>query len=325
VASSHSQQVAAEVAEAAIMATAVGARGLPDVATSIARGLCQRWEARRTEPTNIVICENVRHAPDRLREFVRDALPHELSALVEKRVGFVPAVIARMSHQPAPRERTVDPALILAEPYSILPVDRTAFVGTLPRIVGMEPVAPFAAYVDRKLYVHNASHAMLGYLGYHRGHVYGYEALDDPWIRPLLDRSLDEAGSALVREYGFEPVAFREHVSYLMLRLANRALGDRVTRLARDPLRKLAPGDRLVGAARMAEKQGLRPEGLSWGIAAALAYDNSDDPQAVQLQERVGQEGLNSVLRDVCHIEEDESLADLVTSHYRFLAEGPGL
>jgi 2-oxoisovalerate dehydrogenase E1 component len=58
------------------------------------------------------------------------------------------------------------------------------------------------------------------------------------------------------------------------LRFANRALADPVSRLARDPLRKLAPGDRLVGAARLVERHGIRPEGLSWGIAAALAYEN---------------------------------------------------
>ncbi len=53
-------------------------------------------------------------------------------------------------------------------------------------------------------------------------------------------------------------------------RFANRPLSDTVFRLARDPLRKLGPNDRLVGAARLAEKAGVAPEGLSWSIAGGL-------------------------------------------------------
>jgi mannitol-1-phosphate 5-dehydrogenase len=164
---------------------------------------------------------------------------------------------------------------------------------------------------------------MLGYLGYRRGYACGYEALDDPWVRPLLDQALDEARRALVAEHGFEPVAFQEHIGYLLLRFANRALADPASRLARDPLRKLAPGDRLVGAARLAERHGIRPEGLGWGIAAALAYDNPDDTHAMELQARLAREGLTGILHRLCAIQENEPLADLVRSRYQLLLEEP--
>jgi mannitol-1-phosphate 5-dehydrogenase len=91
-----------------------------------------------------------------------------------------------------------------------------------------------------------------------------------------------------------------------LLRFANRALADPVSRLARDPLRKLAPGDRLVGAARLVERHGIRPEGLSWGIAAALAYENPDDTHAMELQARLAREGLTGILQSLCAIQEDE-------------------
>jgi len=203
--------------------------------------------------------------------------------------------------------------LIVAEPYKVLPVDRQAFVGEIPRVVGMEPVAPFRAYVERKLYIHNAAHAMLGYLGYRRGHAYGYQALDDPWVQQRVDQALDEAGRALVAEHGLDAQALREHTLDLLARFGNRALGDPVSRLARDPLRKLAPDDRLVGAARLAVKHAIRPEGLAFGIAAALAYDAPDDPDAVELQARLARDGLAGTLRDVCGIQESEPLAELVS------------
>jgi mannitol-1-phosphate 5-dehydrogenase len=317
----HTERIASEVAKASLLATAVGARALAVIARSIAAGLSKRWEAGQTTPLNVIVCENLHDAPAVLRGYVCEALPDTLKPRVWERVGFVPAVIARMSPAPTAEQRTADPALIVAEPYKVLPVDRQAFVGDIPQVVGMEPVVPFTAYVERKLYLHNAAHAMLGYLGYRRGYVYGYEALDDPWVRPLLDQALDESRRALVAEHGFDLQTLQEHVREILVRLANRVLADPISRLARDPLRKLAPGDRLVGAARLAERHGIRPQGLAWGIAAALAYDDPDDTHAVELQTRLAREGLGGILHHVCGIEEGEPLAGLVRSRYRVLRE----
>jgi mannitol-1-phosphate 5-dehydrogenase len=105
-------------------------------------------------------------------------------------------------------------------------------------------------------------------------------------------------------------------MDYLLVRFANRALADPVVRLARDPLRKLAPDDRLVGAARLAEKHGIVPEGLAWGIAGALLFDSSEDPHAGALQERIGRQGLAQVLEDVCGIRSEEALGTLVLARY---------
>lgn len=319
--------VAEAVAGAALMATAVGARALPAIAPAIAQGLTQRWAAGNRAPLNVIVCENLHDAPDRLRGHVCAALAPDENAVpdaaaLDAGVGFVPAVIARMSPVPTAEQRAEDPTLIVAEPYKVLPVDREAFVGPPPEVAGMVPVAPFAAYTARKLYIHNAGHALLGYLGYHKNYTYGYAALDDPWVRQRLDRALGEARRALVAAYAFEPVAFQEHIDYLLVRFANRALADPITRLARDPLRKLRPEDRLVGAARLAEQHGIEPAGLAWGIAAALRYDHPDDGHAVELQARVAQDGLTATLADLCDIQPDEPLAALVRERYGALGEG---
>ncbi|MGQ9502252.1 MAG: mannitol dehydrogenase, partial [Anaerolineae bacterium] len=173
-------QVAEEVANAAIMATAVGARALPAIAVPIATGLARRWSAGISTPQNVILAENLHDAPDVLRSYVADGLPEDLKPLLRERIGFVASVIARMSPVPTPEQRATDPTLIVAEPYKVLPVDRDAFVGPLPEVVGMYAVSPFVAYTDRKLYIHNAGHAMLGYLGYRLGYTYGYEALRHP-------------------------------------------------------------------------------------------------------------------------------------------------
>ena len=315
------EEVGVEVASASLIATAVGARALAAIAKPIAVGLTHRWRSSAA-PLNIIVCENLHSAPDLLAGYVGENLPAAMKPYLRRRVGFVPAVIARMSPVPTAEQRDADPSLIVAEPYKVLPADREAFVGDIPRVVGLEPVAPFNAYVERKLYVHNAAHAILGYLGYHSGHVYGYEALEDPEIRVILDQALDEVGRALVGEHGFEPQALREHIQDLLTRFGNRSLADPVSRLARDPVRKLAPNDRLVGAVRLAEKHAVQPRGLAWGIAAAFIYDNPRDVHAVELQGRLAQEGLAETMRLVCGIQAGEPLANMVHDRCRWLKVG---
>jgi mannitol-1-phosphate 5-dehydrogenase len=56
---------------------------------------------------------------------------------------------------------------------------------------------------------------------------------------------------------------------------------------------------------------------LAWGIAAALAYENPNDNEAVQLRETLSQKGLAGALSSVCGIQEDAPLAALVGSRYR--------
>ncbi|MFQ5809954.1 MAG: mannitol-1-phosphate 5-dehydrogenase, partial [Armatimonadota bacterium] len=164
--------------------------------------------------------------------------------------------------------------------------------------------------------------AMLGYLGHLRGHVFGYEALDDPVIRPLYEAALAESKHGIVTAHGVEAAWLEAHIADITRRFANRALGDTVFRLARDPRRKLGPEDRLVGAARLAERAGVRPESLSWGIAAGYCFDDPDDPLAMALQQCIAAEGFDAVLADVSGIQPDEPLGVLVRERYHLLREG---
>ncbi|MFQ6058627.1 MAG: mannitol-1-phosphate 5-dehydrogenase [Anaerolineae bacterium] len=314
--------VAREIVAADLMATAVGVRALPQVAPVIALGIARRAAAGVESPLNIIICENLKDASQALRGMVQENLPGEHHGYLEEKVGFVETVIARMVPLLPDEVRARDPTFVAVEPYKVLPVDKKGFKGAIPDIVGLEPRQDFAAYVDRKLYLHNAGHAILGYLGYQKGLEYGYEALDDPQIRPLLDQALDEAARALVAEHGFDPKALRAHVADVVARFANRPLGDTIFRLARDPIRKLGPTDRLVGGARLALKHGIEPHALSWGIAAGLAFDDPRDPQASRLQEMLRDQGLDAVLAQVCGLDPAGHLAGMVRERYGRVVRG---
>jgi mannitol-1-phosphate 5-dehydrogenase len=221
-----------------------------------------------------------------------------------------------------PDLRAQDPSLIIVEPYKELPVSRSGFVGPVPAIVGMEPYDNFVAYTDRKLYIHNAGHAMLAYLGHRKGLEYGYQAMDDPDIYPVFSQALDESGRALIARHGLDPLALEKHIEDLKRRFRNRALGDTIYRLGRDPIRKLGPTDRLLGASNLALEQGIEPDALAWGIAAALTFDDPRDQVALDLQALLDEKGLHHVLTEVCGLEPDGHLAQMVRDRYQKVVAG---
>jgi len=76
-----------------------------------------------------------------------------------------------------PDAQKKDPTFIMAEEYSELPVDKKGFRGNIPRIKGIIPYENLFAYEERKLFTHNAGHAICAYLGYLKGYKYIWEAI----------------------------------------------------------------------------------------------------------------------------------------------------
>ena len=66
----------------------------------------------------------------------------------------------------------------------------------------MVPFAPFAFYTERKLYIHNAGHSVLAYLGYLRGYANGFgKPLADEDIDSQVRGAMEESAWALARRY----------------------------------------------------------------------------------------------------------------------------
>jgi len=307
------EAVASEVAAASLICTAVGASALPAVAKPLARGL-----ARRTEPVNIIVCENMPHPAETLRELLLSDASPELAAFIRDRVGLSEAVVARMVpvQRPTPG---ADPLLVVVEAYKRLPVDARGFVGEVPRVVGMEPTDNIRAYADRKLFSHNAVHAVAAYLGHLRGYQYIYQVMADDALSTAVREAAWETGEALIRKHGFTREEHAAYLDDLLRRIGSVPLGDTVARVGRDPVRKLAREDRLVGGALLAMEYDIRAARLAQAIAAALLFDEPGDPSAGELQRMLAAEGVDAVLRKVCGLEPDHPLATMVKQEYQKL------
>ncbi|MBI4559276.1 MAG: mannitol-1-phosphate 5-dehydrogenase [Candidatus Hydrogenedentes bacterium] len=312
--------VATALAQADLAATAVGVNALPKLAPAIAAGIEKRFRFPSATPLNIIVCENMLDAGNFLREEVRTHLAAKFYCDLDTNVGFVEASIGRMVPVMTDAMKTEDPLLVCVEAYCELPVDAEAFRGPIPVLKNLQPRANFGVYVERKLFVHNASHAGAAYLGYLRGHEYIWQAIQDPKIRVEVDGIVGESCAALATKHGLHSAELRAHADDLIRRFQNRGLGDQVTRVAKDPLRKLGPNDRLIGAANLCLNHGVEPEHVAFAAAAAFRYDHPADPAAKTLQTTLQQQGLGGVFKYVCQIEETSRLAQLIREGWERLA-----
>ena len=305
--------VAEEISSADLLSTAVGAGALKFVAPLIARGFEKRIKKSNFLPLNIIICENLMNARKIFKEMVLENLEPSYQKYLNEKIGFVEAVVSRMVPVVPGFLLSRDPLLIFAEAYRELPVDKLGFRGEIPEIVAMLPIDNFHAYEERKLFTHNAGHAIAAYLGYKKGYIYIYEAIRNEEIRnTVLCAIMNESGRALIKKHSFNPLDYEAHVNDLIHRFSNVALGDTVARVGKDPIRKLKPDDRLIGGARLAVEYGIKPENFVKGIRAALSYDNPEDKEAQELQSLLKTKGLDAVLREICGLNPGEKLFKMI-------------
>ncbi len=318
------EAAATALADADIASTAVGVNALPHIAPVIARAIVRRFAEHDAPALDIILCENVKNGAAYMRKLVAEQLPQAYHARLDDSVGFVEASIGRMVPVMSADQKTSDPLLVCVEPYCELPVDAAGFKGPVPAIAYMEPTQHFAAYVERKLFVHNLTHATTAYLGYRQGYTYIYEAIRDPMVRRVVEGAGRESCAALTRKHGLDADALIAHVEDLVSRYHNTALADQIARVGRDPVRKLGRDDRLIGAARLCVAQGIEPRHIATATAAALLFDVPDDPTAGQVQSLLADGGVAAVLREICEIEPETPLGMLISKAYGELQNSKG-
>lgn len=280
------------VVKAEIITTAVGLRILKFVAPTIAKGLAARKEAGVESPLNIVACENGLRATSQLKELVFNQIDPSLKEWAEAHVGWPDAAVDRI----VPPVRCDVPLDVAVEDYFEWDVERSSFVGAIPEIPGMAPVDNLEAYVERKLFTLNTGHAAAAYLGKMKGLGTIGESIADPVILPIVREVMQQSGEGLVRKFGFDHSAHFAYIEKILRRFSNPYLKDDVLRVGREPIRKLAPNDRLILPVLTAKGFSLPYDKILLAIGAALHFNNPEDPQSVELLASIASEGLEATV-----------------------------
>ncbi|MDR0584719.1 MAG: mannitol-1-phosphate 5-dehydrogenase [Treponema sp.] len=311
------EQAAARIADADIMATAVGVRALPLIAPVIAEGLKARFSGGAA-CINIIICENLIGADRILAGLIKEHLSEAGRAAFDKQVGLVEASIGRMVPLQTAEMRDGNPLRVCVEAYGFLPVDRAAFKGDPPLLQGLVPLEPFDFYIQRKLFVHNMGHGICAYLGLLSGERFIAVAAARAEILCVAQNAMLESARALSAKYGQALEDLLSHIQDLLCRFSNRALADTCGRVGADTERKLGSNDRFMGAIACCRAQGVIPAFISAGAAAALdchlrekGLARTPEAALAALEQIAGPEAVSG--------------APLVPVMYRILSEGGGV
>ena len=298
-------------ADTTVLTTAVGLRILPIVAKGLAKGLQMRRAAGVEVPLNVIACENAIRGTSQLKEHVYKLLSDEEKAYADQFVGFADCSVDRI----VPPVRSENPIDVVVEKYCEWNVEKASLKGEIPAIPGMNLADNLMAYIQRKLFTLNTGHCITAYTGVIAGHKTIDEAIQNPKIYELVHAAMQQSGDGLIQEFGFDKEAHYKYIDKIIGRFKNPYLQDDVTRVGREPLRKLSPTDRLVSPLNTALKYGLPVDKLVLGIGAALRYNNPDDPQSAELQQKIAEKGVTAAFAEVSGVT-DEAVLDAVTKAY---------
>lgn len=157
--------------------------------------------------------------------------------------------------------------------------------------------------------MHNMAHAVTAYLGYFKGITYIWEAIQNEVIKSIVRMALYEACEALHLAHKVFIAELKEYANELIRRFENKALGDTVHRVGKDPIRKLSDKDRLVGAANLCIKQGNYPVFICIGIAAAYHFALPEDEAAMTIQQSIRANGIGNTIYQISAIQKDSKLS----------------
>jgi mannitol-1-phosphate 5-dehydrogenase len=180
-----------------------------------------------------------------------------------------------------------------------LSIDRPAFKGRLPEVEDLEAVDNFDFVHDRKLYINSCTHAITAYMGYAFGYELINKAILDRQIEPVVRGAAVVCARSIETKYNLTRGHLAPHVDTFMARMANPNLLDPVLRVGRDPIRKLGPHERLIGACRLVTEQRFDCADIALGAAYALRFGAESDTEAVRLQEMIATNGVVEVLATI--------------------------
>lgn len=273
----HEDEVAAAVAAADIVTTAVGARILPFVAPVIARGLNERTNPA---PLTVIACENAIGGTDMLAAEVRKHSPaHDavfancaIDRIVPEQRGGLDVTIESFFEWVVDRRPFTTPAALRAG-------------ATVPDLYGVTWVDDLEPFIERKLFTVNTAHAAAAYHGIDRGWVSIREALATPELQAEIRAVLAETKALLVAKHGFDPDEQQAYIEKTLKRISNPDLPDTCERVGRNPLRKLSRHERFIGPAAELAERGMQTWNLLNAVGAALRFDVKADSESVDLQE----------------------------------------
>ena len=306
-------------AECDFVFTACGGKNMPSVGKTIGKAYKKMLADGHSPVTNVMTCENWVDPAKDLKEAILSELDESERKEFEENVGVGECVILCTGTGAPDPSKVTNEMDTWIQNFPYLPMEKEAIKGTLPEWEYVEFVENFSNLLTQKLYTNNTSCGSIAYLGHLLGKKYLAEAAND--LVDILDEIYNEINQALIKGMGIDEESQLAFSKRAKEKYTDRDIVDLVTRIARDPLRKLKPSDRLIGPSRIALSVGVKPTAIALCTAAALFYDDPDDEAAVELQKIRKEKGIKYILENICELDSNEELYGLILDSVKTLQD----
>lgn len=306
------EKVIEAIGEAEVITTSVMATNLPKIAPLLAKGLKQRLADGKDKVT-VMACENAMMGTDILKKAMIDTgiiSQEELDA-----IGVYPnTAVDRMVFGGVHSGKE---GIEVGDAYE-LAIERGKLIDpTKEPIKGGEYVDDLEMFLQRKIYMINCGHALIGYFGQVNGYTIVQDALRDSDIQREVCAAVMESAAALEKKYGFTHASLEEYMETMMLkRFLTPGVADEIVRVSREPIRKISPNDRIMGPAYLCEQYGLENRHLLKGVACALKFTNPEDAQAVELRDYIAHNGVGAAICKYTGLKENSRMYNVILEEY---------
>ena len=165
---------------------------------------------------------------------------------------------------------------------------------------------------NSKLFIHNAPHAILAYLGFKKKYKYIHEAMNDKIIRNIVISSMKEISVGLIKSKLVTKKFANYYMNKEIKRFKNKLLFDPISRVAREPIRKLASDNRIILSLRLAFLCKKIPINTLVGLKAALNFYDRNDSESLYLHNLKKSLTESEILKKISGIEEKDPISILI-------------
>lgn len=305
----ETEELKKAIVESDLITMAVGPRIVPLIAKSCVAGIKARLAQEDIKPLNIIACENAVGATDLFKEALFNDLDDREQDLANHFIGFPNSAVDRI----VPAQHNENPLDVKVEPFFEWAIEKGKLVGNPPEMKDVHYVDDLTPYIERKLFTVNTGHATSAYFGLLKGYQSVDQAMTDAEVEQQVRDVLAETTQYILKSYPiFNEEEHKAYVNTIISRFKNPEISDALSRVGRSPLRKLSKGDRFVKPALGLLEMGVQPTQLAKAMAAALKFNDNNDPESVELHEILKDHSIRETLMRVSELEEGHPLIDLV-------------
>lgn len=305
------EEVSKAIVDADLVTTAVIADNFPKIANNLAAGLKARLDAGK-EKVNVIPCENAFYCGVMLKdELLKTGLLTEEE--LEKIAAIPSTAVDRMVFA---ADRDGRDGIDVGNTFELV-IEKNKLVDPdAEPIKGAEYTGNLDKYLERKLCVVNGGHTMSAYIA----RLMGYDIIQDyfkvPENKKLTRDIMLQAAAFIEKKHGFAHDEMVDYIDATIGRWSTPGVKDTIERIAKAPIRKLDPEDRMVKSAIECEKYGLANDLIIKGIAAAFLYDVDGDEQAAEIKAYVDENGIENAITNFTGIEAGSRIYDEILKDY---------